>query len=159
MNKRIAIFPGSFDPMTIGHADIVYRALPLFDKIIISIGINSQKKYLFPIEKRIHWIERIFEKEKNVTVDSYNGLTVDFCKKAGANYILRGLRSPSDFEYEKVIGQMNRLMKPEIENIFLLSQPQYTPVSSTIVRDIIINGGDASPFLPEIIAKDLSGNL
>ncbi len=157
MNKRIAIFPGSFDPMTIGHVDIVHRALPLFDKIIISIGVNSQKKYLFPIEKRIHWIEKIFEKEKSVTVDSYSGLTVDFCKKVEAGYILRGLRSPADFEYEKAIGQMNRLMKPEIESVFFLSQPQYTPISSTIVRDIIINGGDASQFVPEIIAKDLSG--
>lgn len=157
MNNRIAIFPGSFDPITIGHADIVHRALPLFDKIIISIGINSQKKYLFPMEKRIHWIEKIFEKNENITVDSYNGLTVDFCIKVNAKYILRGLRSPSDFEYEKAIGQMNRLMAPGIENVFLLSQPQYTPVSSSIVRDIIINGGDASQFLPEVIAKELSG--
>lgn len=157
MSNSIAIFPGSFDPMTIGHLDIVTRALPLFEKVIIAIGVNSQKKYLFPLEKRIHWIEKIFEKEKKVLVDSYSGLTVEFCEKVGAGYILRGLRSPADFEFEKAIGQMNRLMKPKIESIFLLSQPQYTAISSTIVRDIIINGGDASKFLPEVIAQDLKG--
>lgn len=157
MSNSIAIFPGSFDPMTIGHLDIVTRALPLFEKVIIAIGVNSQKKYLFPLEKRIHWIEKIFEKEKKVSVDSYSGLTVEFCEKVGAGYILRGLRSPADFEFEKAIGQMNRLMKPKIESIFLLSQPQYTAISSTIVRDIIINGGDASQFLPEVIARDLKG--
>ena len=157
MNSSIAIFPGSFDPMTIGHVDIVRRALPLFSQIIISIGVNSQKKYLFPIEKRIHWIEKIFEAERKVSVDYYSGLTVDFCEKVKAQYILRGLRSPSDFEYEKAIGQMNHSMKPKIESIFLLALPQYTHVSSTIVRDIIMNGGDATQFLPEVIARDLAG--
>lgn len=143
--------------MTIGHLDIVTRALPLFDEVIVAIGVNSQKKYLFPLEKRIHWIEKIFEKEKKVTVNSYSGLTVDFCGKVGAKYILRGLRSPADFEFEKAIGQMNHLMKPKIESVFLLSQPQYTAISSTIVRDIIVNGGDVAQFIPEVIAQDLKG--
>jgi pantetheine-phosphate adenylyltransferase len=155
--NKIAVFPGSFDPFTIGHVDIINRAVPLFDQIIIAIGFNSQKKYLYPIEKRIHWIEKTFAKEKKVTVDSYSGLTVDFCEKNKAGYILRGLRSTIDFEYEKAIGQMNHEMKPGIETIFILAQQKYTSVNSTIVRDIIMNGGDASAFLPEIIAKDISG--
>jgi len=147
--ERIALFPGSFDPFTIGHESIVRRALPLFDKIIIAIGINTLKKSLISPENRIKMITDVFINEKRVEVTSFQGLTVDFCKKVGAQYLLRGLRTAADFEYERAIGQMNKAMKPEIESIFLLTSTEYTPVNSTIVRDIIMYGGDATKFLPK----------
>lgn len=150
MNK-IAIFPGSFDPFTIGHESIVRRALPLFDKIVIAIGFNTNKQGFFPLEERVKWINSVFENDDKIKVEIFEGLTVDFCIKQHAGYILRGLRTSSDFEYERAIGQMNRAMHPEIETVFLLTQPEYTHVASTIVRDIIMHGGDASMFLPEKI--------
>jgi pantetheine-phosphate adenylyltransferase len=148
MNK-VALFPGSFDPFTIGHESIVRRALPLFDKIIIAIGINTSKKSLLSPENREKMIRDVFKDEKNIEVAIFQGLTVDFCKKLGAKYLLRGLRTSADFEYERAIGQMNKAMKPEIESIFLLTSTEYTPINSTIVRDIIIFGGDATKFLPK----------
>lgn len=148
---RKALFPGSFDPFTIGHHSIVTRALPLFDKIIIALGYNTNKKSHFSLEQRVQWIEQVFEHEEKVEVGVYEGLTVDYCVKIGANYILRGLRTSADFEYERAIAQMNRSMHPEIESVFLLTQPEHTHVTSTIVRDIIMHGGDASMFLPEKI--------
>lgn len=148
MNK-IAIFPGSFDPITKGHEDIVLRALPLFDKIFIGIGNNPEKKFLFPLQKRENWIKSIFSEQSKISVVTYTGLTVDFCKKNGINFIIRGLRSQSDFEFEKNIAQMNNAMAPDIETIFMLCKPQYSAVSSSIVRDIIVNGGNVSQFLPE----------
>jgi len=151
MMSRIALFPGSFDPFTIGHESIVKRALPLFDKIIIAIGYNTSKEGFFPLEDRLQWIKDVFEGEDRISIKKYQGLTVDFCIKAGAGYILRGLRTSSDFEYERAIGQMNRSMHPQIESVFLLTQPEYTHVASTIVRDIILHGGDASMFLPDKI--------
>lgn len=147
--ERVAIFPGSFDPFTIGHESIVKRALPLFDKIVIMIGYNSNKKQAFPIEKRKKWITQVFNNEPKVTVQSHEGLTVDFCKKVNAQYILRGLRTSSDFEYERAIAQINKKMHPQIESVFLLTMPEHTPITSTIVRDIILHGGDASMFLPK----------
>ena len=147
--ERIALFPGSFDPFTIGHESIVRRALPLFDKIIIAIGINTLKKSLISPENRVKMISDVFIKEKRVEVTSFQGLTVDFCKNVGAQYLLRGLRTAADFEYERAIGQMNKAMKPEIESIFLLTSTEYTPINSTIVRDIIMYGGDATKFLPK----------
>lgn len=147
--ERIAIFPGSFDPFTIGHESIVKRALPLFDKIVIMIGYNTNKKQAFPIAKRQKWIQQIFKDEPKVEVQSHEGLTVDFCKKVNANYILRGLRTSADFEYERAIAQVNKKMHPQIESVFLLTMPEHTPITSTIVRDIIMHGGDASMFLPK----------
>ena len=147
--KRIAIFPGSFDPFTIGHESIVRRAIPMFDKIVIMIGYNANKKSFFPIEKRLKWIKQVFKDEEKIEVETYGGLTVDFCKETGARYILRGLRTSSDFEYERAIAQMNKKMHPEIETVFLLTLPEHTPVNATIIRDIIFHGGDASMFLPK----------
>ncbi|NQU34035.1 MAG: pantetheine-phosphate adenylyltransferase [Bacteroidetes bacterium] len=147
--KRIVVFPGSFDPITLGHVSIVKRAIPLFDKIIISIGINSEKKNMFALEKRILWIEQIFKSEPKIVVESYSGLTIDFCKKKEANYILRGLRTSADFEFERGIGQVNKKLAEDIETIFLLAEPQYTPISSSIIRDVIRNGGDASSMIPK----------
>lgn len=152
--KRIAIFPGSFDPFTIGHESIVKRALPMFDKIVIMIGNNANKKSFFPIEKKLKWIKQVFQGEDKIEVQIYDGLTVDFCKEVNAKYILRGLRTASDFEYERAIAQVNKKMHPEIESVFLLTLPEHTPVMATIVRDIIFHGGDASMFLP----KDLDFN-
>ena len=149
--KKIAVFPGSFDPFTIGHESIVKRALPMFDKIIIAIGYNINKKGFFPLEKRINWIKQIFANDQNVSVDKYKGLTIDFCKKVNADYILRGLRTAADFEYERAISQMNKAMYPEIETVFLLTTPELTAITSSIVRDIIRHGGDASLFLPKEI--------
>ncbi|MDX9883191.1 MAG: pantetheine-phosphate adenylyltransferase [Prolixibacteraceae bacterium] len=147
--ERIAIFPGSFDPFTIGHESIVRRALPLFDKIVIMIGFNSNKKQTFPVEKRKKWIEQVFTNEPKIQVESHEGLTVDFCKQVNARYILRGLRTSADFEYERAIAQVNKKMHPQIESVFLLTMPEHTPINSTIVRDIILHGGDASMFLPK----------
>ena len=146
--ERIAIFPGSFDPFTVGHESIVKRAIPLFDKIIIMIGYNSNKQSFFPIEKREKWINEVFKNELRVEVQTYEGLTVDFCRQVNAGYILRGLRTSADFEYERAIAQINKKMLPHIESVFLLTMPEHTPINSTIVRDIILHGGDASMFLP-----------
>lgn len=146
---KIAVFPGSFDPFTIGHQDIVQRALPMYDKIIIAIGYNSNKNGFFTLEDRTKWIKKAFENESKVEVSSYQGLTVDYCNKVGANFILRGLRTASDFEYERAIAQMNKKMHDHIESVFLLTAPEHTPISSTIVRDILRHGGDAREFLPK----------
>jgi pantetheine-phosphate adenylyltransferase len=154
--SKIAIFPGSFDPLTIGHESIVRRALPLFDKIIIAIGVNTTKATLFPLEKRKQWIEKVFSDEKKIQVKTYQGLTVDFCKKEKANYILRGIRTSADFEFERIIAQMNNAMAEDIETIFILSTPALSAITSTVVRDIIRNGGDASKFVPPAIRKDLN---
>lgn len=147
--EKIAIFPGSFDPFTIGHESVVRRAFPLFDKIIIAVGYNTTKGEYFPLEKRVKWINKVFKDNDNVEVQTFQELTVEFCKKVNAKYILRGLRTSSDFEYERAIAQTNKAMYPEIETVFLLTMPQHTPIKSTIVRDIIRYGGDASRFLPE----------
>ncbi len=146
--ERIAVFPGSFDPVTRGHEDVVRRALSLFDKIIVAVGENATKNTLFEKEQRLSWLRSVFADTKNVEIKSYSGLTVDFCRRSGAGYILRGLRSVADFEFERGIGQMNKLMIPSVETIFLLCAPEYSALSSSIVRDIIRNGGDATPFVP-----------
>ena len=145
---RRAVFPGSFDPITTGHEDLVRRALPLFDEIIVAIGINSQKQTLFDVEKRRNWIRQVFEDEPRIKVDTFEGLTVHFCKKANAHYIIRGLRNASDFDYEKTISQLNHIVGDQVETVFLISRPEFSHISSTIVREIIKGGGDASPFLP-----------
>ena len=150
--KKIAIFPGSFDPITLGHTSIVKRALPLFDEIIVAIGTNSQKKYMFDLNKRERWVKDCFAKEPKVKVEIYQGLTVEFCEKKEAKYILRGLRNQMDYEYEHTIAQMNRKLNDEIETIFLFTELEYATINSTVVRDIIRNNGDANQFLPKEIS-------
>ncbi len=154
MSKKIALFPGSFDPFTIGHESVIKRALPLFDEIIIAIGSNTKKPGYFSIDQRLEMIREVFKDQPQVKVASYSGLTVDFCKKCGANYLLRGLRTAADFEYERAIAQINKAMFPELESVFLLTLPEHTPINSTIIRDVIRFGGDASKFVPSAI--DLS---
>jgi len=155
MNKKIAVFPGSFDPFTVGHQSIVNRALPLFDKIIVGIGINQEKNSLFDFEKRKHWIELIFENNPKVEVSSFKGLTVEFCKQINAGFILRGLRTSADFEYERQIGQLNKSLFYEIETVFFLTIPEHTFISSSVVREIIKYKGDMTKYVPEIIAKEI----
>lgn len=153
--QRICLFPGTFDPVTLGHVDIINRALPLFDKIVVGIGLNATKEPMFSAEQRKKWIGEIYKKEPKVEGAIYEGLTVDFCKKINAKFILRGIRYVSDFEYEKTIADANRTLDRSIETIFLTGEPKYTSVASTIVRDILRNGGDASHFLPEVVFKSL----
>ncbi len=150
MNK-IAVFPGSFDPITKGHESIIKRAIPLFDKIIVAIGNNTEKKHYFSLEKRLYWLEQVFKDEPTIVITQYEGLTVDFCRKNGANFILRGLRTSADFEFERSIGQINKQIYPDIETIFLLTTPEYTALNSSIVRDILLHGGDASSFVPDVV--------
>jgi len=147
--KKNALFPGSFDPITKGHESVIIRALPLFDEIIVAIGENSEKKSYFPIEKRLEWISKVFAKYPNVKVITYNGLTVDLCKKVNATYILRGLRTSADFEFERSIGQMNKNIHPDIETVFLLTAPEFTHLNSSIVREIHRNGGSVKQFIPD----------
>ena len=152
---RICLFPGTFDPVTLGHVDIINRAIPLFDKIIVGIGINTAKEPMFSPAQRLKWINDIYKDVETVEGAVYEGLTINFCKKLKAHFILRGIRYVSDFEYEKTIADANRTLDNSIETIFLTGEPKYTSVASTIVRDIIKNGGDASPFLPETVYKSL----
>jgi pantetheine-phosphate adenylyltransferase len=152
---RICLFPGTFDPVTLGHVDIINRAIPLFDKIIVGIGLNTSKAPMFTDQQRLNWINEIYKDEDRVEGAIYEGLTINFCQKIGAHFILRGIRYVSDFEYEKTIADANRTLDRSIETVFLTGEPKYTSVASTIVRDIIRNGGDASHFLPEIVFKTL----
>ena len=147
--EKITVFPGSFDPVTRGHESIIRRALPLFDKIIIGVGENGEKKSFFPVERRVAWLNQIFGNEPKIRILTYTGLTIDLCRRKNARFILRGLRTSADFEFERSIGQVNKLMYPEIDTVFLLSAPEYASVSSSIVRDIIRNGGDVTQFVPE----------
>jgi len=147
--KKIAVFPGSFDPFTIGHESVLLRALSLFDKIYVMLGANNMKKYLFPIESRKQMIEELFKEEPKVEVMIHEGLTVDFCRKVNATHILRGLRTSADFEYERAIAQVNKKMYNDIETIFLLTLPEHTPINSSVVRDILIHGGDVGIFIPQ----------
>jgi pantetheine-phosphate adenylyltransferase len=146
---KTAVFPGSFDPFTLGHESVVIRALQIFDRVVIGIGFNTTKTAYFPIEKRIEWIRKVFVDMKDrVEVKSFKGLTVDFCRAENAGYILRGLRTASDFEYERAIAQTNKAMYADIETVFLLTLPQHTYINSSVIREIIKQGGDASRFLP-----------
>lgn len=147
---RRALFPGSFDPLTLGHCDIINRGVTLFDEIIVAIGINSNKKYMFSLEERKTFIEETFAHEPKVTVVTYQGLTVDFCKEREVNFILRGLRNPADFEFEKAIAHTNRTLS-EIETVFLLTGASYSFIASTIVRDVIKNKGDFTLFVPKAV--------
>ncbi len=153
--SKIAIFPGSFDPITVGHVDIVNRALPLFDTIIIAIGVNTQKKYLYSLEQRMNWLLETFGSEKKIEIASYEGLTINFCKEKNADYILRGIRSAADFEYEKTIAHLNNAMYETIETILILSKPELSSISSTIVREIIKGNGDVSKFVPKVVIQSI----
>ena len=151
--ERIAIFPGSFDPITLGHQSIVMRALPLFDKVIIAIGDNTEKRCKYTLEQRMEWIEKTFEGIPNIEVDSYNELTVDYCKRKNAKYIIRGLRNAIDFQYEQNIAQINSEVDSEIETVFLLTELRYTNINSSVVREILKFGGDVKKYLPENIRE------
>jgi pantetheine-phosphate adenylyltransferase len=157
--KKTAVFPGSFDPFTLGHESITRRALSLFDEIIIAVGENTLKKSHYSLETRKNMIAKVFKDEPRIKVDQYKGLTVDYCRKNRAGYILRGLRTAADFEFERAIAQVNKAMAPELESVFLLTLPEHSHINSTIVRDIICNGGDASQFVPSSIdLKDYPGD-
>jgi pantetheine-phosphate adenylyltransferase len=153
--KRICLFPGTFDPITIGHLDIINRSLPLFDKLVIGIGRNVNKEPMFSIEKRLAWVKEIYEDNPKVDAVVYDGLTIRCCQQVGAHFILRGIRYVNDFEYEKAIADMNRSLDKNIETVFLTCLPQYTSVASTLVRDVLRNGGDALQFLPDVVARSL----
>jgi pantetheine-phosphate adenylyltransferase len=154
--QRICLFPGTFDPVTLGHTDIIDRSLPLFDKVVVGIGINAAKNPMFTADQRKLWFEEIYKNEPKVEVAIYDGLTIKYCQAIDAKFILRGIRYVSDFEYEKTIADANRTMDRSVETIFLTGEPKYTSVASTIVRDILRNGGDASPFLPDVVIKSLN---
>jgi pantetheine-phosphate adenylyltransferase len=153
--QRIALFPGTFDPITIGHLDIINRALPLFDELIIGIGRNINKTPMFSDEQRISWIQEIYKDIPKVSAVLYEGLTIECCQKVGANFIVRGIRYVNDFEYEKAIADMNRSLDNNIETVFLTCLPQFTSVASTLVRDVLRNGGDVMKFLPDVVARSL----
>jgi len=152
--NNIAVFPGSFDPITKGHESVIKMAIPLFNKLYIAIGLNAEKKEFFPVEQRMEWLRQVFKDFPSVEIIKYTGLTVDLCKKLDARYLLRGLRTSADFEFERSIGQTNRKLNPDVETVFFLTASEYTSLNSSIVRDIVRHGGDASAFVPE--AVDLS---
>lgn len=147
---RKAIFPGSFDPITLGHEDIIKRSLPLFDEIVIAIGVNAEKKYMFSLEDRKRFIEETFQYEPKISVITYEGLTTDLCRKLNANFILRGLRNPADFEFEKAIAHTNRRLA-KIETVFLLTAAKTSYISSSIVRDVIRNNGQYEMLVPDAV--------
>lgn len=153
--QRIALFPGTFDPLTIGHLDIIERALPLFDKLVIGIGRNVNKAPMFSEEQRLGWIRTIYKDNPKIDGVIYDGLTVDCCRKIGATFIVRGIRYVNDFEYEKAIADMNRSLDENIETVFFTCLPQYTSVASTLVRDVIRHGGNARQFLPDVVYDSL----
>ena len=152
---RIALFPGTFDPVTFGHIDIIERSLALFDKLYIGIGINSNKAPMYSESVRKNWLGEIFKNESKIETVIYEGLTVNCCRKVNARYILRGIRYVNDFEYEKAIADMNRSLDEEIETVFLTCLPKFTSVASTLVRDVIRNGGDESQFVPDVVLKTI----
>lgn len=150
MDKKIAVFPGSFDPLTLGHLDVIQRGISLFDTLIIAVGVNTEKKYMFSLEQRVEILRKTFKDEPKISVQTYSGLTVDFCKEINANFILRGLRNPADFEFEKAIAHTNRKLS-EIETVFLLTSSGKSYISSSIVRDVIRHGGDYSGLVPNAV--------
>jgi pantetheine-phosphate adenylyltransferase len=152
---KTAVFAGSFDPITVGHTDIIIRAATLFERIVVAVGTNSQKKYRSDLEQRLQFIQLAFAAYSNIETATYTGLTIQFCRSIEAKFLLRGLRTAADFEFERTIAQLNKQLAPEIETVFLVSLPQYSHISSTIVREVLANGGDISPFVPTEIVPHL----
>ena len=150
--KRIAVFPGSFDPITRGHENIVRRSVHLFDEIVVAIGSNSSKSSMYSLEQRTNWLEKVFADLPVVRVTHYDGLTIDFCNEIGARFLLRGVRNGGDFEYERTIAQMTRAMEPSLETVILFTDPEFAAINSTVVREIIRNDGDVSQFVPSVVA-------
>ena len=157
--ERICLFPGTFDPVTFGHTDIIDRALPLFDKLYIGLGRNINKVPMFTEEQRLFWLKSIYDNQPKIEVLAYDGLTVDCCKNVGANFILRGIRYVNDFEYEKAIADMNRSLQNSVETIFLTCLPKYTSIASTLIRDVLRNGGDTSQFLPDVVNQTIAKGI
>ena len=156
---KTALFPGSFDPITNGHMDIIRRALPLFDRIIIAVGENSDKNYMFPLDRRIDFIRQTYRDEPKIEVTSYNGMTVDFCRKCGADFMLRGLRNPADFEFEKAIAQTNRRLAPELDTVFFLTSSGFSFISSSIVREVIRNKGNVKDLVPDAVSLFIANEV
>lgn len=156
MSHQVALFPGSFDPITVGHVDIIRRALPIFDKIIIGVGTNSEKKALFSLEKRMDWIQRIFQREPKIEIVHFQGLTAEYCVHFNIQHIIRGIRNAADFDYEKTISQINYTIGNKVDTLFFISLPEYGHISSTLVREIIKGKGDVSYFVPAQILNDVS---
>ncbi len=152
---RIALFPGTFDPFTNGHLDIVEKGLGLFDEVVVAVGENASKKTMFDLETRMKWISKCFENEPRVKVTQYSGLTIQFCNEVNATFILRGLRTIGDFEYEKQIAMVNADLDPSVQSVFVLSEQKYTAVSSTVIRDLILHGGNYAPYLPKAVTIDV----
>ena len=150
-----AVFPGSFDPLTKGHENILRRALPLFDEVVIGIGVNATKQSMFPLERRLGWLAEVFADEPKVSAQAYEGLTADFCQKVNAQWLIRGVRNGGDFEYERTIAQMTRQLQPSLETVILFTDPEHAPIHSTVVREILRNHGDVSAFVPAAIANSL----
>lgn len=153
--QRICLFPGTFDPITLGHTDIIDRAIDLFDEIVVGIGTNSSKTPMFSLEQRMQWIKDIYAHTPKVKVLSYAGLTAKFCEEIGARFILRGIRGVVDFEYEKAIADVNRMMDNKLETVFLSCTPQYSTIASSLVRDVLKYGGDPKSLLPEQVLKHI----
>ena len=158
MSKKVAIFPGSFDPITIGHQAVINKAAMLFDEVIVAIGINTTKKYMYSLESRTKWIEQIFSDQSNINVKTYEGLTVNFCSSIEAQFIVRGLRSATDFEFERQIAEMNESMNKNIQTVFLLTDQKHSAISSTNVREIVKSGGNADQFVPAQVKLNESNN-
>lgn len=150
-----AVFPGSFDPITLGHEDIVVRGTELFDEIIVAIGVNSAKKSMYSLEARMQMLEGTFKHLPQVKIETFEGLTVDYCEKVGANWLLRGVRNANDYSFESTIAQMNKLQNNGLDTCILFTDPEFAPVSSTVIRDILQNGGDVSEFVPQAILQYL----
>lgn len=153
--KKIAVFPGSFDPITLGHMDVLLRSTKLFDEIFVAIGVNSHKAVLYPLERRLSWIKKICEPYPNIHVDYYEGLTAYYCKTIGAQYLLRGVRNSTDYEYEKTISQINQKLVSGLETVFIIAKPELSYISSTIVRELILGKADLKPFVPELILNEI----
>ena len=157
--ERICLFPGTFDPVTFGHTDIIDRSLPLFDRLYIGVGRNINKVPMFSEEQRLQWLKEIYKDEPRIQVIAYDGLTVDCCKSVNANFILRGIRYVNDFEYEKAIADMNRSLQNSVETVFLTCLPKYTSIASTLIRDVLRNNGDASQFLPDVVNQTIAESV
>lgn len=150
---RRAVFPGSFDPITLGHENIILRALSMFDEIVLAVGVNTSKKTRFTLDQRLEMLNLVFQDVAQVRIESYQGLTVNFCDEIDASWMLRGVRNGGDFEYERTIAQMSKRLNSSLETVILFTDPEYAAISSSVVRDILSNGGDISEFVPQAVLK------